>query len=110
MHLYRDQQHARVYRPLTAADGVVFVLLSSATILLVGVGESGLEAARLCKVALGVARVIVFTITLTVYKPHHGEKFVGTSQENASSLKLGTLGKSCIAQYTPAFGLSAVAL
>jgi phosphoglycerate dehydrogenase-like enzyme len=58
MHLYRDQQHARVYRPLTAADGVVFVPLSSATILFVGVGESGLEAARLCKVALGVARVI----------------------------------------------------
>ena len=58
MHLYRDQQASRTYKPLTAADGVTFVPLTSATVLLVGVGESGLEASRLLKTALNVDRVL----------------------------------------------------
>ena len=52
MHIYRDQQTAREYNPL--GGSVPNISLTSATVLLVGVGESGIEAARLCKTALGM--------------------------------------------------------
>ena len=52
MHIYRDQQTAREYNPL--GGSVPNISLTSATVLLVGVGESGIEAARLCNTALGM--------------------------------------------------------
>ena len=52
MHIYRDQQTARDYNPL--GGSVPNISLTSATVLLVGVGESGIEAARLCNTALGM--------------------------------------------------------
>ena len=55
MHRYRDQQLEQVYRPL--GSSVPNISLTSATVLLVGVGESGVETARLCNTALGT-RVI----------------------------------------------------
>ena len=55
MHRYRDQQLEQVYRPL--GSSVPNISLTSATVLLVGVGESGVETARLCSTALGM-RVI----------------------------------------------------
>lgn len=55
MHHYRDQQLQQIYRPL--GSSVPNISLTGATVLLVGVGESGVETARLCSTALGM-RVI----------------------------------------------------